>query len=133
MNVYFDRIRDISGIYAQCNSNLTRWHVDHGFCYNVWQYDDTTGKIIGCFMITLIGPLGGFINFQTCEKDIPPGVILSCFRKGIKIASVLPSVWACVENYRLIPILEKFGFSVVLNGQISLDGVKYVTLKYRKK
>ena len=110
------------------DSLVARWHVEHGWCYNVrWQ-----DQVLGVFYISLLGNDGGVLHFETIGKPRPM-LFYATLREAIwVITPIFPLVFATplASNRKLVSILKRMGFEEVR--RYRADGVEKVLLHYLK-
>ena len=109
------------------DNDITRWHLAHGWIWNVIAPDNSP---LGVFYCTLLCGDGCIIHFDALP-DIPWHVILPAFRKAIRMISpVSDVVYATVptSHAKLIRILIRLNFSPVSSGGFLRDQTTPVTL-----
>ena len=109
------------------DNDVTRWHLAHGWIWNVIAPDNSP---LGVFYCTLLCGDGCIIHFDALPH-IPWSVILPAFRKAIRMISpVSDVVYATVPDSRtkLIRILIRLNFAPVSSGGFLRDQTTPVTL-----
>ena len=109
------------------DNDVTRWHLTHGWIWNVIAPDNSP---LGVFYCTLLCGDGCIIHFDALPH-IPWSVILPAFRKAIRMISpVSDVVYATVPDSRtkLIRILIRLNFAPVSSGGFLRDQTTPVTL-----
>ena len=109
------------------DNDVTRWHLAHGWIWNVIAPDNSP---LGVFYCTLLCGDGCIIHFDALP-DIPWSVILPAFRKAIRMISpVSDVVYATVptSHAKLIRILIRLNFAPVSSGGFLRDQTTPVTL-----
>lgn len=127
MKIFFEKT------ITPCVSNeVTRWHVAHGWVWNV----RLDGQAVGVFFSTLLCGDGVILHFLTVDDvKIPAAAILAAFRKGVKIAAPLGVVFATVpaDNVKLLRVVKKLGFVESDAGFICPERGEILLLKYLKR
>ena len=109
------------------DNDVTRWHLAHGWIWNVSSSDNSP---LGVFYCTLLCGDGCIIHFDALPH-IPWSVILPAFRKAIRMISpVSDVVYATVPDSRakLIRILIRLNFTPISSGGFLRDQTTPVTL-----
>ena len=109
------------------DNDVTRWHLAHGWIWNVIAPDNSP---LGVFYCTLLCGDGCIIHFDALPH-IPWSVILPAFRKAIRMISpVSDVVYATVPDSRtkLIRILIRLNFAPVSSGGFLRDQTTPITL-----
>lgn len=112
-------------------NDVTLWHLEHGFLWDVVEED---GRRIGVFFCTLLCGDGCIVHFDTVPgMVIPWQSTLAAMRKGVRmIAEVGGVIYATIpaENRALIRVAVRLGFGLVCDGGFLRDGEPVVLLKY---
>ena len=109
------------------DTDVTRWHLAHGWIWNVSSSDNSP---LGVFYCTLLCGDGCIIHFDALPH-IPWTVIRPAFKKAIHMISpVSDVVYATVpdSNAKLIRILSRLNFAPVSSGGFLRDQTTPVTL-----
>ena len=109
------------------DNDVTRWHLAHGWIWNVSSSDNSP---LGVFYCTLLCGDGCIIHFDALPH-IPWTAILPAFKKAIRMISpVSDVVYATVPDSRakLIRILIRLNFAPVSSGGFLRDQTTPVTL-----
>ena len=110
------------------DSPVARWHVAHGWCYNVRWRDQT----LGVFYVSLLGNDGGVMHFETIGKPRPMLFYATLRMVMEDITPLFPLVFATplAGNRKLMSILRRVGFEEVRRYRV--DGVEKVWMSFLK-
>ena len=113
-------------------NEVTLWHSQHGFLYDVVQAD---GRRIGVFYATLICGEGAILHFDAVQDgNIPWISTFSAMKKALKmiLKCRFNVIYATIpeEKKRLIQIAVRLGFRIVTDGGFFRDSQKISLLKY---
>ena len=109
------------------DTDVTRWHLAHGWIWNVSSSDNSP---LGVFYCTLLCGDGCIIHFDALPH-IPWTIIRPAFKKAIRMISpVSDVVYATVpdSNAKLIRILSRLNFAPISSGGFLRDQTTPVTL-----
>lgn len=131
--IYFEAVKNPGKLV--CNTDAVRWHVLHGWCYNVWSCDSNAKKAMGVFYVTLLCGAGGILHFDAAGK-VSGAELLEAFHKGLRIVKpYLALMLATIpkDKEKLARAAKMLGFEVLPGGDFAVDGVDYSLLKYLKR
>jgi hypothetical protein len=114
MKHYFVQFETVKQYKKACIKNeIIKWHIKHGWVYNVWSNVDE--KYIGIFYCTLLAGDGVVLHFLSCERVlIHPVDIYSAFKQGIELMKSQNIVLATIpKKLKLCRIAKRLGFKEI--------------------
>ena len=91
--------------------DVISWHLVHGWVWDVlWD-----NQAVAVFYITHLNGDGVVLHFSTLDTQIPPAVLLSAFRKGLRICEDMGVIFATIpaDRAKLLKVVQLLGFKKI--------------------